>query len=259
MWVGGILGKKIAMISALGGQGCTLSAAYVGNAMAESGRSVTMIDLCGFGGTLAYVMGAAENAAMNLGDVIRGACACEDALLECGFPALRVMPPWSFSEVSISPYSADCIQIIQTLSRDSDVICDLPPGVVPSIDAIRCFDMFAVCALADSLSLKYTAALCRVIKNLAADCGASCEVRLLLSRFTPEYMRSFGISDIDECINTVGAKLLGIVPYDSAAARAASDGKAPSALCDAMRFSRDIAARICGEKVPLESKRPMFL
>ena len=252
------MGKKIAMISALGGQGCTLSAAYVGNAMAESGRSVTMLDLCGFGGTLAYVMGAAEDAAMNLGDVIRGVCGCEDAMIDCGFPELRVMPPWSFSEGFIFPYSADCMNIIQSLSGDSDVICDLPSGTVPNIEAVRYFDMFAVCTLADRLSLKYTAALCRVIKNLAADCGVSCEVRLLLSKFSPEHMRAFGGGDIDECINTVGAKLLGVVPYDSAAARAALSGIAPVALCEAMQFSRDIAARICGEKVPLESKMSVF-
>ena len=252
------MGKKIAMISALGGQGCTLSAAYVGTAMAECGRNVTMLDMCGFGGTLAHVMGVAEDAAMNLGDVMRGVCGCEDALLNCDLPDLKVMPPWSFSEGFISPYSAECRRIVESISHDGDVICDMPSGVVPDSDAVRCFDMFAVCTLADKLSLKYTAALCRVIKNSAAECGTSCEVRLLLSRFSPEHMRAFGVGDIDECINIAGARLLGVVPYDNAAAQEASAGNSPNALCEAMRYSRDIAARICGEKVPLESKKSVF-
>lgn len=252
------MGKKIAMISALGGQGCTLSAAYVGSALAESGRSVTMLDLCGFGGTLAHVMGAAEDAAMNLGDVVSDVCGCEDALLDCDMPGLRVMPSWSFSGDVISPYSAGCLQIVRELSCDGDVICDLPSGSVPDIGAVSCFDMFAVCSAADRLSLKYTAALCRIIKNRVEECKASCEVRLLLSGFSPAHMRTFGVSDIDECINISGVKLLGVVPYDITAAQTASVGNAPDALCEAMRYSRDIAARICGEKVPLESRKSVF-
>lgn len=252
------MGKKIAMVSALGGQGCTLSAAYVGSAMAESGRSVTMLDLCGFGGTLAHVMGVAEDASMNVGDVIRGVCECEDALIDCEMPGLRLMPPSSFSDGNISPYSTECRRITELLNKEGDVICDIPAGAVPDCDAVRCFDMFAICTRPDRLSLKYAAALSRVIKNLAAECGVSCEVRLLLTKFSPEYMRSFGVGDIDECIDKAGARLLGVVPYDSAAERAASLGCVPDALCEAMRYCRDIAGRICGEKVPLESKKSVF-
>ncbi len=252
------MSKKIAMVSALGGQGCTLSAAYVGNAMAESGRNVTMLDLCGFGGTLADVMGASENAAMNLGDVIQGACECEDAMIECEMPGLRIIPPSLYSQGYVYPYSPECRRLIENLSLDGDVICDIPSGAVPDCDALHCFDMFVVCSLTDRLSLKYAAALCRIIKNLASECDASCEIRLLLTKFSPEHMRLFGASDIDECIDTVGARLLGVVPYDLKAEQVASVGEAPNALCDAMRYSRDIAGRICGEKIPLESKKSVF-
>ena len=41
---GETLGRKIAVISALGGQGCSLAAAGMGLAAAELGKSVTLLD-----------------------------------------------------------------------------------------------------------------------------------------------------------------------------------------------------------------------
>lgn len=252
------MGKKIAMISALGGQGCTSAAAYVGSAMAESGQIVTMLDLCGFGGTLAHVLGVAEEAAMNVGDVLRGACSCEEALVNCEMPGLRLMPPSSFSEGYLYPYSAEHLRIIENLSSEGDVIADIPPGVVPDNDAVRCFDMFVVCTSAHKLSLQYAAALCRVIRSSASECGAVCEVKFLLTSFSPRDMQEGGIGDIDECIDKAGARLLGIVPQDRAVMRAVVEGRAPDALCEAMQYSRDIVGRICGEIIPLEPKKSMF-
>lgn len=252
------MGKKIAMISALGGQGCTSAAAYVGSAMAESGQIVTMLDLCGFGGTLAHVMGVAEDAAMNVGDVLHGACSCEEALISCEMPGLRLMPPASSSEGYVYPYSPECIRLIESLSADGDVIADIPSATVPNHDAVVGFDMFAVCTSADRLSLQYAAALCRIIRSAASECGSECEIRFLLTSFSPEAMREGGVGDIDECIDTVGARLLGVVPRDAAVTRAVVRGSAPDALCEAMQYSRDIAGRICGEIVSLESKKSMF-
>lgn len=257
MWVGGILGKKIAMISALGGQGCTLTAAYIGRAMADSGRNVAMLDLCGFGGTLTHVLGVAESAVMSVVDVIYGRCAQEEAFLECG-ANLRVMPSSIFAGECIAPYGVACRRMIESLAREGEVIADIPAGTVSDCGAVRCFDMFVICARADCLSLKYAAALCRVIKNSVAECNCSCDVRLVLTQFSPEYLQLGGVIDIDQCIDTVGARLLGVVPYDKVAARAAVLEQELEVSCDAMRYCHDIACRICGEKVPLDTKTSLF-
>lgn len=257
MWVGDVLGKKIAMISALGGQGRTLTAAYVGRAMADSGRNVAMLDLCGFGGTLACMLGVAEDAVMNVGDVIHGRCTHEDAFLKCGAD-LKVMPSSIFADECVIPYSVACRRMIEGLAREGDVIADIPAGAVPDCGAVRCFDLFVICVRTDRLNLKYAAALCRMIKNSAEECNCNCDVRLVLTRFSPEYLQLGGVNDIDECIDTVGAKLIGVVPYDKAAARAAVLEQPLEVSCDAMRYCHDIACRICGEKVPLDNKLPLF-
>lgn len=253
MQAGEILGKKIAMVSALGGQGCTFTAAYMGSAMSGIGRNVAMLDLCGFGGTLIRLLGAAEDAVMNAEDVIYGRCLSEDAVAVCN-EHLKIIPSAAFSGECISPYSVDCRRLVENLSREGDVIVDIPAGAIPDCGAVRCFDMFAICTRTDCMSLKYAAALRRIIKNLAAECNCKCEVRLILTKFSYEYMRAGKVGDIDECIDIVGAKLLGIVPYEKSAFSAAVSEQPIDAACNAMSYCRDIARRICGEKVPLETK-----
>ncbi len=297
------MGKKIAMLSPVGGQGCTFASAYVASAIAESGAAVTAVDLCGFGGTLAHALGVEEQVSMNLGDVAFGCCAIEDAALVCDLPDLRLVPPSSFSRGNVSPFCAEYMRIVDEISRrsvnrqsepveadggadegadnggegddarseshdsaeDADgdevgqvVLADVPSGAVPDADAVNCFDAFVVCSTADRFNLGRAASLCRVLANTAADCGAECEVRLLLTEFSPAGLRRSGLRDLDECIDIAGARLLGIIPYDEAARRAAEEGRVPDLFCEAMRYSRDVAGRLFGEVIPLEHKSSVF-
>lgn len=247
------MGKKIALISALGGQGCTLAAACMGLAAAALGRDTVLLDLCGFGGTLANVLAVGEETVMNLGDVLSGGCPEEEALLECA-QGLRLLPSPVFSDVKIDPCSVEIRRLAENFGRETDVIADWPAGVVPDCGAAGCFDMFVICACANKLSLRYAAALRRQISRAAEESCCGCETRLLLTRFSPDDMRGGGVADIDECIDTVGARLLGVVPLDKAADRAVKLGARIDAEGEVMRYCRDAVRRIFGEKVPLDAK-----
>lgn len=250
---GDILGHKIAMISALGGQGCTLAAAGIGVASAALGRRVTLLDLCGFGGTLAHVLSVGEDAVMNLGDVLAGDCDAEDALLDCG-EGLRLLPAPVFSGTATDPCAVEVRRLVERFSRETDVMVDWPSGVVPDCGAAGCFDVFVICACADRLSLQFAAALRRQIKRAAEDSCRACETRLLMTRFSPESLREGGVADLDECIDTVGARLLGVIPFDAAVSRCVKTGMPPDRDGEAMRYCRDAARRLWGEKVPLDAK-----
>lgn len=251
------MGKKIAVISALGGQGCTLAAAGMGLAAAALGRRVVLLDLCGFGGTLAHVLAVGEEAVMNVSDVLGGGCTEEEALLDCT-EGLRLLPSPMFSGSRLDPCSVEVRRLAESLSREADVMADWPAGVVPDCGAAGCFDMFVICACADKLSLQYAAALRRQIRQAAEESCCGCETRLLLTRFSPEYMHGGGVADIDECIDTVGARLLGVVPLDRAADRAVKLGEPLDSVGEAMRYCRDAARRLFGEKVPLDSKSSLL-
>ena len=60
-----------------------------------------------------------------------------------------------------------------------------------------------------------------------------------------------GIRDLDECIDTVGAQLLGVVPYSEAVLRAGATASALPKEEKAARVFAAMAARLCGVHVPL--------
>lgn len=248
------MAKKTAFISALGGQGTSLSAVYTARAAALAGHKVALADTCGFGGTLAYMTGVDGDAVMNLCDAASGECEAEEALADCG-GNLVLMPSGSFSERTFSPLSVEVRRVIETLSREYDVFADIPAGTVPDCGMAGCFDRFVICSRADVLSLKYASMLCRRIRKAASRTAVPCEIRLLLTRFVPEVMKYGGAEDIDRCIDIVGARLAGVLPHDNRALDAALSGQPPDEACELMRYARDTAARLYGGRVPLDSGR----
>ena len=252
------MAKKIAFISALGGQGTSLSAACTARAAASLGHSAVLVDTCGFGGTLSYLSGAGEDAVMNLDDAASGGCSVEDALTDCG-ENLKLLPAGSFQEKHLSPLSVEVRRVIESLAREYNVFADLPSGTVPDCGMAGSFDTFVICSRADAMSLKYSSMLCRLIRRASAQTTGSCEIRLLLTDFSPESMKSGGAGDIDACIDRVGARLIGVLPHDSRAMEAAVSGQPPDTGCELMRCSRNTAERLFGVRVPLDSGRSFRL
>ena len=251
------MGKKTALLSALGGQGTTLSAACMGLAAAALGHDVIMLDLCGFGGTLARTLSVGEQAVMYLGDVLRGACEAEDAMVSCA-PSMWLLASSMFDGERTDPCGVEVRRLTQECGRAGDVIADWPSGTVPDCGAAGCFDEFVICACADRRSLQYAAALRRRIRQAAEQSCRPCGVRLLLTRFSPEGMREGGVTDIDECIDIVGAQLLGVVPFDTEAARAVMRGGTLPPGGDARNACFDAARRLYGEKLPLDAKNSLW-
>lgn len=248
------LTRKIAFVSALGGQGCSLSSLCVAKAAAAAGRQMILIDADGFSGTLAHLSGLGEEAVMHTADVLSGECQPEEALLDVA-QGLRLMPSGSFSDRP-APGSVDIRRLAGLAAQEGDVIVDLPSGFVPDCGMTGCFDTFIICSMADAMSLKFSHALCRLIRKSADQPGVSCQVRLLLTRFSPESMRAGGISDIDRCIDIVGARLIGLLPDDPSAASLAVSGQPPDNHSLLMRFASDVAGRLYGERLPLDRRQP---
>lgn len=252
------MGKKIAFLSALGGQGTSLSVACVARAAASSGRSAVLVDACGFGGTLSYITGVGEDAVMNLNDVASGECQPEEAFLDCG-ENIKLLPAGGFSERNFSPLSVEVRRVIESLGREYDVFVDIPSGTVPDCGMAGCLDTFVICSRADAMSLQYASMLCRLIRKASAQTAGSCEIRLLLTDFSPESMKLCGVQDIDACIDRVGARLVGVMPHDSRAQESALSGKPPDERCGIVRYAGDTAERLFGGRVPLDAGRSFRL
>ena len=66
---------------------------------------------------------------------------------------------------------------------------------------------------------------------------------------------SFGknaaVADLDECIDTVGAQLLAVVPESRVLQLAAANGTVPPASDPAVVAAQAMAKRLLGQRVPL--------
>ncbi|MFQ7159168.1 MAG: hypothetical protein ACLRPX_05940 [Ruthenibacterium sp.] len=80
--------------------------------------------------------------------------------------------------------------------------------------------------------------------------GGCEQVRLQINK-VPRTLAGQGIRDLDECIDTVGAQLLGVVPYSEAVLRAGATASALPKEEKAARVFAAMAARLCGVHAPL--------
>ena len=80
--------------------------------------------------------------------------------------------------------------------------------------------------------------------------GGLQDIRLVINRVPPR-LDGCGIRDLDECIDTVGAQLIGVVPESAEVRAAGATGTALAQKSTAYRVFDAIAARLCGEQVPL--------
>ncbi|MEG1069121.1 MAG: septum formation initiator, partial [Ruthenibacterium sp.] len=75
-------------------------------------------------------------------------------------------------------------------------------------------------------------------------------VRLLLNK-VPQTLAGTGIEDLDVCIDTVGAQLIGVLPDSEQVKIAGATGTKLPQDCKADRAFAAVAARICGQEIPL--------
>ena len=87
---------------------------------------------------------------------------------------------------------------------------------------------------------------------LIAGGHAQDSVRLVVNRIARQ---SFGpkapVYDLDECIDTVGVRLIGAIPESTALQLAGAQGTAVPEGCAARTAGAAIAGRLLGERIPL--------
>ena len=59
------------------------------------------------------------------------------------------------------------------------------------------------------------------------------------------------VADLDECIDTVGAQLLAVIPESRVLQLAGANGTVPPAGDPAVAAGQAMAKRLCGQRVPL--------
>ena len=242
------MGRIIAITSGKGGTGKTTSTAAIASCLAYLGFRTVCLDGDVGLKNLDLVLGLADAAVTDFTDVISGRVPLEDAVI----PHPDIQHLWLLSApVSMRPEDidpGDMAGLKQTLRQSYDyVLIDAPAGIGTG---------FHLCAAGADMAIVVSGgepASLRDAERTAAELYAMGlkDVRLLINRYKRRLLK-WTCSTMDDYIDRVGARLVGIVAEDESVSRAAALETA-LVLCDskaAFQFLR-VAKRITGQKVPV--------
>jgi septum site-determining protein MinD len=244
------LGTVIVVTSGKGGVGKTTAVANIGTALAQMGKRVVMVDTDIGLRNLDVVVGLENRIVYNLVDVVRGRCRLRQALVKDKHLDNLYLLPAAQTEDKSAVTTEQMVGLCRELKEDWDfVLIDCPAGIeqgfinavagaeeaivvtTPEVAAVR--DADRVIGLLESRGLK--------------------DPQLIINRIRPDMVRRGDMMDMDDILDILAVRLLGVIPEDDHIVVSTNRGE--PAVWDknsraGMAF-RDISRRLLGEEVPL--------
>ena len=204
-------GEVIVITSGKGGVGKTTTTANIGTALAMMGKRVCLIDADIGLRNLDVVMGLENRIVYDIVDVVEGSCRLEQALIrDKRHNNLFLLPAAQTRDKSaVTPYQMK--ELTEALKKEMDyVLVDSPAGIeqgfknsiagadranivtTPEVSAVR--DADRIIGLLETEGLK--------------------DPEVIINRLRPEMVNKGDMMDIDDMIEILAIKLLGVVPED---------------------------------------------
>lgn len=241
--------RVIVITSGKGGVGKTTTTANIGAALAEAGSRVLLIDTDIGLRNLDVVMGLENRIVYDLVDVIEGRCRIAQALIRdkrCSnlslLPAAQIRDK---NDVS----SEQMLTLINTLKPDFDyIIIDCPAGIEQGFKNAIVAANEAIVVTTPEISATRDAD--RIIGLLEAS-GIK-EPKLVVNRIKMDMVREGNMLSVDDMLDILAIKLIGVVPDDEAIVISTNKGEPLVYKGDSLaaKAYKNIANRIKGEEVP---------
>ena len=243
------MGKVTVITSGKGGTGKSTVTAGLGAALVRRGNRVLIIDCDAGMRGIDLMLGVSGELVFDIADIVSGNCPPASAIYPCKtVPELFVLPAPSDVRNEISPYIMK--QLAAVLKKYYDhILIDCPAGIGIGTEAAAApADRAVLVANTEPLTVRG----CDKVRRMLADLRTQ-EIRLVINRFNERNFRKLAaFEDLDAVIDKAGARLLGIVPEDSAAVGRAQKGLPIEGRYKAVYALDRIAARLDGTEVPLE-------
>ena len=242
------MGKVTVITSGKGGTGKSTITAGLGTALVRRGSRVLVIDCDAGMRGIDLMLGVSGELVFDIADIISGNCPPTSAIYPCKtVPELYLLPAPQNVRDKLSPSVMRQLADVLTDYYDH-ILVDCPAGIGSGFEtAVAPASRAILVANAEPLSVRG----CDKVRQKLQYCSIP-DVRLIINKFHERKFRKLGMfEDLDAVIDAVGARLLGIVPEDSAAASASQKGQPiEGKLKAAYAFDR-IAARRDGRDVQL--------
>jgi len=250
------MGKVIVIASGKGGTGKTTTAAALSSALAAKKYRVLCIDADVGLKNLDLSLGLSEMALPDFCDVIDGRFSLRDAAL--AHPAVPFLyflsAPSLISTYDIEPEKMR--ELLDSARRSFDLcIIDSPAGIGKGFRLAAEFaDSAIVITTADASSCRDVQRTVMELRALGIE-----DISLIVSRIRPRLLKKSS-QNIDDIVDTVGARLLGLVPEDRSVILSANQGVPLinyTSKGAAAAYSR-IAGRLLGESIPAGDMKPVL-
>ena len=240
--------RRIVLTSGKGGVGKTTTTANLGAALAKRGKRVVLVDADIGLRNLDLVLGLEKRIVFDLVEVVEGRCQLRQALIkDKRFQALSILPAAQTRDktaVSETQFAA----VVDGLEEFADyILIDCPAGIEHGFRNAVAGASEAIVVTTPEVSAIRDAD--RVIGKLNE---RSLPIRLIVNRIRPEMVRSGDMMSVDDVVDILGVKLLGMIPDDEEVIDTTNRGE-PIVLTPDSRLGEiyeKIARRLDGEHVP---------
>ncbi len=247
--------KAIVVTSGKGGVGKTTTTANVGAALASLGEKVCVIDTDIGLRNLDVVMGLEGRVVYDVIDVFEGRCKLRQALIRDKRVENLYLLAASQTRDKAALSSDRMKEVVRQLLEDEGfdrVLIDSPAGIESGFQTAAAAADGALVVVNPEVSSVRDAD--RIIGLLEA--GQITEVRLIVNRLRAEMVKRGDMLEVNDVLEILGVKLIGIVPEDERILVSTNIGS-PASLDDTSKTGagtafRNIARRVRGEEVPFE-------
>jgi septum site-determining protein MinD len=243
------LGQVIAVVSGKGGTGKTALTALIGAALATAGHRTLLLD-CDVGlRDLDLALGMTDRALMDFSDVVAGRAKLEEAAVQHQrLKQLYLLTAPVTTEASLEDPDG-MKKLIEEVKQEFDFcLIDAGAGLGESFRlATGCADRVIVVSTTEPSCLRDAQRTVMELSRFPAG-----KLHLVVNRLRRRLLRSLR-SNIDDAMDAAGLPLLGVVPEDEDVPLMLGRGRADGFgyYSGARRACKNIARRLCGEKVPL--------
>ena len=242
------MAEIILIASGKGGVGKSTTTAFLGKAMASSGKKVLLIDSDTGLGALDIMLSVADKKMNTWLDVSNGNCESENALIKISDNLFLLPSPTLYPETIDEDVF---VKITQECENNFDIIfIDASAGIDENLKrAAKCSDRAIFIATADEISVKCAAAAASETEKFGIERE---DMRLIINRFEKKAAIKSKLLNVDGVIDKSGIRLLGIIPEDKKIPYSSVTSVLPDKKSRFCKAVKRITDRIGGKNIPLK-------